>query len=425
MESFVVHGGKPLKGEIEIKGSKNAAMPVLAAALLTKEPSVIDNIPLIEDVKRFLEIIQSLGGGIEWLGERKVKINPKNLSLQNLDQSLVKKLRASVLLIPPLLHRFGKFKLAQPGGCLIGVRSIDSHLDAISQLGVKVRKTPTYYYYNGADITPQEVTLEEFSVTATENILMLASLIPGKTILKIGALEPHIEDLAVFLRKMGAKIKIISPHIYEITGRAKLSGASHKIIPDPIEAGTFMILATALRSKILIKNARIDHLDLVIKKLKGMGARMNIRQNRNFVSDILMLPSYNLKSVKLQTQPYPGIPTDLQSPFGVLATQANGTSLIFDTMFEGRLKYIDELIKMGANAIIADPHRALITGPTPLYASQNINSLDIRSGMSLLVAALLARGKTIIKDAYQIDRGYEEIDERLKKLGAEIKRVEQ
>ena len=423
MESFLINGQKTLKGEIEVRGSKNAAMPILAAALLTEKPSVIDNLPLIEDVNRFLEIIQSLGGKIEWLGKRRVKINPRNLNLQKLDQSAVKKLRASVLLIPSLLHRFGKFKLAPPGGCLIGVRSIDSHLDAISQLGVKIRRTPAYYYYNGSDVSPQEVILDEFSVTATENILMLASLLPGKTILKIGALEPHVEDLVVFLRKMGANIKIVSPHQYEIIGKKKLSGAVHKIIPDPIEAGTFMILAATMRSKILIKNVRADHLDLVIKKLKGMGVRMNICRHRNSLSDILMLPSYNLSGIKLQTQPYPGIPTDLQSPFGVLATQANGTSLIFDTMFEGRLKYIDELIKMGANAIIADPHRALITGPTPLYAASDVNSLDIRSGISLLIAALLAKGKTIIKDTYQIDRGYENIDERLKKLGADIERT--
>jgi len=424
MQCFIVQGEKKLKGEIEVRGSKNAAMPILAATLLTKETSIVDNIPLIEDVKRFLEIIQSLGGKVEWLGKRKVKIDPKNLDIKKIDQSLVKKLRASVLLIPSLVHRFKKFKLAQPGGCLIGVRSIDSHLDAISQLGVKARKTSTYYHYIGNNVFPNKVVLEEFSVTATENILMLASLIPGKTILKIGALEPHVEDLVVFLKKMGAKIKTISPHSYEINGVKELCGASHKVVSDSIEAGTFMILAAALRSKILIKNVRIDHLDLVIKKLKGIGARIKINYHSKLESDVLMLPSYNLKNFKLQTQPYPGIPTDLQSPFGVLATQANGTSIIFDTMFEGRLKYIDELIKMGANAIIADPHRALIIGPTPLYA-QDVNSLDIRSGISLLIAALLAKGKTKIKDIYQIDRGYEEIDERLKKLGAEIKRVEQ
>jgi UDP-N-acetylglucosamine 1-carboxyvinyltransferase len=424
MECFVIDGGKTLKGEIEVRGSKNAALPILAAALLTKDISIIDNIPLIEDVKRLLEIIESMGGKVEWLSKRKVRINPKDLNFKKIDQSLVKKLRASVLLIPSLLHRFKKFKLAQPGGCLIGVRSIDAHLDALSQSGIKVKKTSTFYHYNGSDIHNGEIVLKEFSVTATENILMLASLIPGKTVLKLGALEPHVEDLVVFLRKMGAEIKVISPHIYEIVGKRKLLGASHKIIPDPIEAGTFMILASAMRSKILVKNVRVDHLDLVIKKLKEIGVKMEIYNNKGSYSNILIFPSFSLNGIKIQTQPYPGIPTDLQSPFGVLATQTNGTSLIFDTMFDGRLKYIDELIKMGANAIIADPHRALITGPTPLYA-QDINSLDIRSGISLVIAALLAKGKTVIKNAYQIDRGYERIDERLKKLGANIERIEQ
>jgi len=424
MECFLIEGGKTLKGEIEVMGSKNAALPILAATLLTKEASVINNIPLIEDVKRLLEIIQSMGGKVEWLGKRKVRISPKNLNFKKIDQSLVKKLRASVLLIPSLLHRFKKFKLAQPGGCLIGVRSIDAHLDALSQSGVKVKKTSIFYYYNSANIHNGEVVLKEFSVTATENILMLASLIPGKTILKLGALEPHVEDLVVFLRKMGAEIKVISPHIYEIIGKRKLLGASHKIIPDPIEAGTFMILASAMRSKILVKDLRVDHLDLVIKKLKEIGVKMEIYHSIGVYSNILIFPSFSLSGTKVQTQPYPGIPTDLQSPFGVLTTQLNGTSIIFDTMFDGRLKYIDELIKMGANAIIADPHRALITGPTPLYA-QDINSLDIRSGVSLVIAALLAKGKTVIKDAYQIDRGYEKIDERLKKLGANIERIEQ
>ncbi|MDD4999186.1 MAG: UDP-N-acetylglucosamine 1-carboxyvinyltransferase [Candidatus Pacebacteria bacterium] len=421
MEAFIIHGGKPLKGEIEVRGAKNSAMPILAASLLSREPSIIDNLPLIEDVRRFLEIIISLGGKVEWLGERTIKIIPGNLNLKNINQSSVKKLRASVLLIAPLIHRFKKFKLAQPGGCLIGARSIDTHLDALCQLGVKIKAFPSFYHYNGSDLKNGEVILGEFSVTATENILMLAALLKGKTILKISALEPHIEDLVCFLKKMGAKIKVKSPHIYEITGKESLKGARHTIIPDPIEAGTFLILGTALRAKILVRNVKIEHLDLVIKKLKEIGARIKIIAGKNNLKDIMVLPSYRLKGFKIQTQPYPGIPTDLQPPFGVLATQAEGTSLIFDTMFEGRLKYIDELIKMGANAIIADPHRALITGPTPLY-SQEINSLDIRSGTSLLIAALLAKGKTVIKDAYQVDRGYENIDLRLKKLGADIKR---
>ncbi len=423
MEAFVISGGKSLRGEILVRGAKNAALPILAATLLSRECSVIDNIPLIEDVKKFLDILSTLNVKVEWLGKRKVKIDPRHLNLKNLDQSLVKKLRASVLLIAPLAHRVQKFKLAQPGGCLIGVRSISTHLDAIQQLGMKVRRTPLFYYYNASHLHTGEVTLGEFSVTATENILMLAAATLGKTTLKIAALEPQIEDLITVLEKMGAKIKTKTPHIYEIEGHKKLKGIKHRIIPDPIEAGTFMIMGATLRSHILIKDVQLSHLALVIKKLQKIGVRMQFQKKNHSLCDVLILPSFNLNGVNIQTQPYPGIPTDLQSPFGVLATQTTGTSIIFDTMFEGRLKYIDMLIKMGANAIIADPHRALITGPTALYG-QDINSLDIRSGISLLIAALLAKGTSTIRDAYQVDRGYEAIDERLRQLGADIKRVQ-
>ncbi len=423
MEAFIINGGKSLKGEISVRGAKNAALPILAATLLSSQPSIIDNIPLIEDVKKLLQIIQSLGATVEWLGKRKVRIDPRRLDLKNIDQKLVTQLRASVLLIAPLAHRFSTFKLAHPGGCLIGVRSIDAHLDAIQQLGMKARSTPKFYYYNASHLHPAVVTLKEFSVTATENVLMLAATIPGKTILKIAALEPQVEDLINVLNKMGARIRMKSPHIYEIQGVKKLKGIHHKIIPDFLEAGTFMVMGAALHSHLLIRNVRLDHLDIVIKKLQEIGVRMKFIPASRRLFDILVLPSYNLRGTKIQTQPYPGMPTDLQPPFGVLSTQANGTTIIFDTMFEGRLKYVDMLIKMGANAIIADPHRALITGPVALYG-QDIDSLDIRSGISLLIATLLARGQSTLKNIYQIDRGYEDIDGRLRQLGADIKRVE-
>ena len=423
MEAFVINGGKSLKGEIEVRGSKNAALPILAATLLSTKASIIDNIPLIEDVKKMLELMESLGATVEWLGKRKVRINPRYLDTKSIDQKLVTKLRASVLLIAPLSRLGKKFKLAQPGGCFIGIRSIDTHLDAIQQMGVKIRKTPKFYYYDASHVHSGLVTLREFSVTATENILMLAAITPGKTVLKMGALEPQIEDLVCFLRKMGARIKVKSPHTYEIEGKKNLKGVNHRIIPDFLEAGTFMAMGLASHGHLLIRNARPDHLDIVIKKLQEMGGRIQLIPKRAQLFDIMILPSYNLKGMKIQTQPYPGLPTDLQPPFGVLFTQANGVSIIFDTMFEGRLKYIDTLIKMGVNAIIAGPHRAIINGPTPLYA-QDMNSLDIRSGISLLMAAMIAKGKSIIKEAYQVDRGYEQIDERLRKLGVDIQRIE-
>ena len=423
MDAFVINGGKSLKGEIEVRGSKNAALPILAATLLSNQSSVIDNIPLIQDVKKMLQLMESLGVKIEWLGKRKIKINPRYVDVSKIDQKLVTKLRASVLLIGALSHRAGKFKLAQPGGCFIGIRSIDTHLDAIQQMGVKIRKTTKYYYYDASHLHSGQVVLREFSVTATENILILAAITPGKTILKIGALEPQIEDLVNFLNKMGAQITVKSPHVYEIKGKKTLKGVTHRIIPDFLEVGTFMAMGLSSHSHLLIKNTRPDHLDIVIKKLQEMGGRLQFIPKRGKLFDILVLPSYNLKGNKIQTQPYPGLPTDLQPPFGVLFTQSNGTSMIFDTMFEGRLKYMDTLIKMGANAIIAGPHRAIINGPTPIYA-QDMNSLDIRSGISLLIAAIIAKGQSTIKEAYQVDRGYEQIDKRLQALGADIKRIQ-
>ncbi len=422
-EVFVIQGGHSLKGEIEVSGSKNAAIPILAATLLTKEPSIIRNVPLIQDILKLIEILESLGAKVEWLDKSTVKITPEHLSLRRLNQDLVKKIRASVLLMAPLTHRFPSFELRQPGGCVIGARPIDTHLIALEDLGTKVQVFPDRYFIRRNHLHAAEVVLQEFSVTATENVLMLASLIPGKTTLKIAATEPHVEDLIVFLNKMGAKIKNKGSHIYEIEGVKILHGATHTLIPDTNEAGTYIIMGMALHSNLLVKNVIPEHLDLVFKKLVEMGGAFTFRKGRDGLTDVQVLPSHQLKASKIQTQIYPGIPTDLQSVFGVLATQTTGSSLLFDTMFEGRLKYIDELNKMGANAIIADPHRAIINGPTPLYG-QTINSFDIRSGAALIIAALLAQGESIITNAYQVDRGYEKLDEKLQKLGADIRRKE-
>lgn len=420
-EAFIIQGGHSLRGEIEVSGSKNAAIPILAATLLTKEPSIIKNVPLIQDILKLIEILESLGAKVEWLDKNTVKINPEHLSLKKLNQDLVKKIRASVLLMAPLTHRFSSFELRQPGGCVIGARPIDTHLIALEDLGTKVEVFPDRYLIHRNHLHCAEVVLQEFSVTATENVLMLASLIPGKTVLKIAATEPHVEDLIVFLHKMGAKIKNKGSHIYEIEGVKTLHGAKHTLIPDTNEAGTYIIMGMALHSDILIKNVIPDHLDLLFKKLVEMGGAFKFKKGKDGLTNVQVLPSHQLKAAKIQTQIYPGIPTDLQSVFGVLATQTVGSSLLFDTMFEGRLKYIDELNKMGANAIIADPHRAIINGPTPLYG-QTINSFDIRSGAALIIAALLAQGESIITNAYQVDRGYENLDEKLQKLGADIVR---
>ncbi len=426
-QSFIINGGKPLKGSIDVYGSKNATTPILSATLLSEEPSIVYNIPLIEDVLNLLNIIESLGAKITWLGTNTVKIDPANLTLKNLDQKSIKKIRSSVLLIAPLCARFKKFELMQPGGCLIGVRPVDTHFEALAELGLETNTNNGFYCfkYNPKN-AKREVILKEFSVTATENVLMLASTLPQTTVIKIAAIEPHVLDLVTFLNKMGANIKHLPNHSFEIKGNPKLKGVKkHEIIPDPIEAGSFIIMSMACKGNIKVNNVRLDHLEIVMKKLQEFNGKFNITlqdKSRKLYS-VEVLPS-EIKAVsKVQTLPYPGIPTDLQSIFGVLATQANGTTIIQDPMYEGRLKYVDELIKMGANAIIADPHRALIVGPTPLYG-QEITSFDLRAGMCLIIAALIAKGESKISNIYQVDRGYEKIDERLKKLNADIERVD-
>lgn len=421
-EKFIIKGGKKLSGEIDVTGNKNATTPILAATLLTSEECIIDNIPLIEDVFRLIEILKQLGAEVDFIGERKLKIKAKNIDVEKLSDAGVGRLRSSILLMGPLLARFGKIQIQKPGGCLIGNRPLDAHLEAFVDLGAEITPNGNSFDVILKNKPKNEVVLREFSVTATENALMLASLIPQKTIIKTAAMEPHVQDLIDFLKKMGVRIKWIGGHILQVDGVKKVKGAKHKIIPGQIEAGTFLVLGGLIGSDVLIKNCRPDHLDLILKKLKEFNIDLKIENQRGRVADIRVRANYPFNCAKVQAMPYPGIPTDLQSIFGVLATQAQGTSMIHDPLFEGRFKYLDELIKMGANITVCDPHRALITGCTPLYGT-NISSYDLRSGASLIIAGLIAQGETVINDAYQVDRGYERIEERLRRLGAEIQRA--
>lgn len=419
---FCIKGGKKLVGEIEVGGSKNATTPILAATLLTSEECIIDNIPLIEDVFRLIEILKQLGVEVDFIGDRKLRIKAKNIDIEKMGETGVGKLRSSVLLMGPLLARFGKIKMQKPGGCLIGNRPLDAHLEAFIDLGAEITPNGNNFDIVLKNKPKSEVVLREFSVTATENVLMLASLIPQKTILKISAMEPHVQDLIDFLKKIGVKIKWIGEHTLQIEGGKKLKGAKHRIIPDQIETGTFLVLGGLIGKDVLVKNCQPDHLDLILKKLKEFNVDWKIENQKGKMADIRVRANYPFNCAKVQALPYPGIPTDLQSIFGVLATQAQGTSMIHDPLFEGRFKYLDELMKMGANIVICDPHRALITGHTPLEGT-NIQSYDLRAGASLIIAGLIASGETVINDTYQIDRGYEKIDERLQKLGSDIKRL--
>jgi len=434
-EKFIIEGGKCLKGEIEVKGSKNATTPILAATLLTKEPCFIDNLPLIEDVFRMLELIKGLGAEVEWVGENKVRIRAKEI-INLLDSSLISKMRSSVLMMGPLLARFGNVEMNHPGGCIIGTRTINTHLNAFKDLGAKVEvwrgggkvnakdswgrseKTNTYSLKATNDFGGGEVILDEFSVTGTENVMMACALSPRLTTLKITAAEPHVQALADFLRKMGVFIKGEGSHTIEMKGAKKLRGVDYFIPYDYIEAGTFILMALAAKGKIKVINVPVEHLTLFFKKVKSSGGNIEIINNRT----VLANHSPRMRMDKIQALPYPGIPTDLQSIFGVLATQTEGLTLIHDPLYDGRLKYLEEINKMGAEIIICDPHRAVINGPTELFGTE-LGSLDLRGGAALIVAGLIARGRTTIKDVSQIDRGYEKIEERLKKLGAEIKRA--
>jgi UDP-N-acetylglucosamine 1-carboxyvinyltransferase len=418
MEYFEIIGQKKLKGSIDVRGSKNAATPILAATLLTKEECVISNLPLIEDVFRMVEILESMGSKIAWTEKRTLKIKNDQIDPAKMDLHAVRKMRSSILLFGSLSARFPKFKMPCPGGCVIGARPMDTHFDALYKLGVDVKEQDGFFVVDAKKRKAGEVVLKEFSVTGTENALMLAASLSGKTVIKIAAAEPHVQNLCEFLVKMGAKIKGIGTHTLEITGAKKLKGTRQEIIPDFNEAATFLILGVATKSSIVVKNAVSEHLDLVLEKLKEFGADFKIKEN-----SIQVVPAKKLKSIKkVETRTYPGVPTDVQSLFGVLATQAEGDTFVFDTLYEGRFNYVSELEKMGALSTVLNPHQVLIHGPAKLRGT-TIKSFDLRAGAALIIAALSAKGKTIIHDAYQVDRGYERIEERLKKLGADIKRV--
>ena len=323
----------------------------------------------------------------------------------------------------PLLSRFGKVKIIQPGGCIIGIRPIDTHLGAFQQLGVKTELVNNHFKLSFNQVPRNSVViLNEFSVTATENILLFSALNPGKVIIKTADADYQVQELAKFLRKMGVKIKGIGTHTLTIEGSKKLKGVKHRLMYDPPEAGTFILTAAATRGNVLVKNVELPFLEFPLKKLRDFGVPVKIIPQKKNLASVKIFPWKSLKMDKVQSLPYPGIPSDLQSAFGVLATRARGSTLIHDPLYEGRLKYLEELTKMGAEIYFADPHRAIINGPTILYG-RDIKSLDLRGGAALIMAGLIAKGKTTIGNIYQIDRGYERIEERLQKLGADIKRI--
>lgn len=418
-EKFIIEGGKPLNGEIEVRGAKNAAFPILAACFLTEETCVIENIPLIEDVLKMIKIMEEMGAKISWTGERKIEVNTMEAKPSKMPFHLVGKFRGSILLIGSLLGRFKTVSMPSPGGCVIGARPIDTHLDAFEQLGMKISLANNIYEFKqrGSKDKSSEVVLREISVTATLNVLLFAATNPKKTVIKVADQDYQVQDLVNVLEKMGVEIKQERIRQLEITGKKKLKGFKHSIISDPIETGTFIVAGLATKGELTIKNAELSFLDLFLKRLKDFGARFQIIDSKT----IKTLPSKRLVMDKIQSLPYPGIHSDLQPELGVLATQTKGPTLIHDPLFEGRLKYLDQLNKMGAGIIFCDPHRAIVYGPTQLRGIE-MPSSDLRAGAAMVIAGLIAKGTTVIHDAYQIDRGYEKIEERLQKVGADIKR---
>ena len=418
VKKILIHGGIPLSGEVEISGYKNTAGAILSAAILSDEPSVVDNVPLVSDALDQIEIMKQMGAKIDWLSEKKVKISPKDMSPDKIPYDLFEKMRVSVLLIGPFLARFKKFKVPHPGGDKIGLRPILSHLESLRKFGVLIEESNGFYHFEiQKDLEAKRIVLKEFSVTATENLMMLAATIPGKTVIEIAAAEPQVQDLGFMLKNMGTKVKGLGTHTIEIEGNEKLGGAGHNICPDLLEAGTFMIAIALTGGEGIIKKVNPDHLTLFLEKMKDIGVNFETGND-----EISVKPSIGFRAQKIQVLPYPGFPTDLQPQTSVLLTQAQGKSLIHDPLYENRFQHLHELRKMGADIEITDPHRALIFGKTELTGSK-VDASDIRSGAALILAGLAAKGETIIDNVMHIDRGYEKIDEKLQKMGAKITRV--
>jgi UDP-N-acetylglucosamine 1-carboxyvinyltransferase len=418
MERFVIKGGQSLEGTIRVNGAKNAALKILAACLLTDKEWTISNVPQIEDIFRLIELLKGVGVKVESGSKGVYRLRAKNIETTYLDPNIASRLKGSILMAGPLLARCGEATFCQPGGCVIGQRPRDIFLAGFEAFGARVKEDRKGYHLKTKKLKGTKFVFPLVSVTATETMILTAVLAQGKTILKNAACEPEIVSLAQFLNQCGAKIKGAGTPFIEIEGVKSLRGGQCRIIPDRIEAGSFVILGAATQSPIKIVGLDPSHLEVFWFLLQK--AEVNLEIGKNFVK---IKPGFKLKAVNVKTHEYPGFVTDLQAPFTVLMTQAKGISLIHETIFEGRLFYTDMLNQMGAKIIMCDPHRAIVQGPTKLYGRRLI-SPDIRAGIALVIAALIAQGESVIESIYQIDRGYERIEERLQKLGAEIKRIE-
>jgi UDP-N-acetylglucosamine 1-carboxyvinyltransferase len=425
MPKFVVEGGHALRGTIRPAGNKNAALPILAATLLTEEPVVLENVPEIRDVKTLIDLLRILGAEAEWIAPNTVRVQAKRVDAADLEPEMTARIRASILLAGPMLARLGRMELPPPGGDVIGRRRVDTHFLALAKLGARV-ETREGYHLETDGLRGADFFLDEPSVTGTENAVMAAVMAKGHTRMRNAAAEPHVQDLCHMLNTLGAKISGIGTGTLEIEGVDRLHGGTHRIGSDHIEIGSFIGLAAVTCGEILIEDAAVEHLDSTLVGFERLGIRCEI-QGKN-----LFVPSDQSREVrmdlgghvpKVDDGPWPAFPADLTSIALVVATQCKGTILIHEKMFESRMFFADKLISMGARIVLCDPHRAVVIGPSRLHAGL-VESPDIRAGMALLIAALGAEGESHIYNAGQIERGYEKIDERLRALGANIRRVD-
>jgi UDP-N-acetylglucosamine 1-carboxyvinyltransferase len=419
-EKFIIKGsaGK-LKGTIPVRGSKNACLKAMAAAVLTDKPITIKNVPLIEDVFRMRELLEFLGAEVKEIGQHSFLISAENIKKSCLDFEIAKSFRASVALTGPLLARLGTVSFPFPGGCVIGKRPIDMFLNGFEKMGAKV-------FTNGKGnnftikvkvLKGAEIFFRIVSVTGTETLMMAATLARGRTVLRNAAQEPEIANLADFLNSCGARIKGAGTSTIVINGVKKLGPGVFNTPPDRIETGSFLILGALSGDKLRVIHCNPFHILSLIEYLESMG--VSLKKGKDWVE--ISRPKF-LKPINIKTSEYPGFPTDLQAPFSVLLTQARGTSSLFETVYDGRLNYINDLVRMGANIILCDAHRAIFHGKTYLKGRE-VEAPDLRAGLTFILAALIAKGKSIIHNVYNIDRGYEKIEERLRDAGAAIKRI--
>jgi UDP-N-acetylglucosamine 1-carboxyvinyltransferase len=425
MEAFVIEGSRPLNGVIRAAGNKNAALPIIAASLLTDELVTLTNVPAITDVETMLELVADLGVDVEHGAGGEVRIHAAEVTKRELDEELCSRIRASVLLAGPLLARCGEVIVPPPGGDVIGRRRLDTHIHAFTRLGAEVHANRRYHMRTGG-LIGAHMFLDEASVTGTENAVMAAVLARGETTIENAASEPHVQDLCRFLVSLGAEIEGIGSNVLRIRGVDRLRGGSWRICPDHIEVASLIGLAAVTEGDIVIENVAPEHLSAIWPGFERLGVAWEVGDSWVRVPDgqeLAVKDDIGSQIPKIEDGPWPAFPADLTSIALAVATQARGTVLIFEKMFENRLFFVDKLVNMGARIILCDPHRAVVNGPARLYG-ERMESPDIRAGMAMLIASLCAEGTSTIGNIGQIDRGYERIDERLRALGARIERVE-